>query len=94
MYLFYLDIKCTRVNELNINKKITAELEKEVVAFLNSNEGGIIYIGIDKIGNIVGIENPDEEQLLLKDRVLNIIFCLRVWGFLILFWKGMRIRIF
>ena len=45
-----------------------AELEKEVVAFLNSNEGGIIYIGIDKIGNIVGIENPDEEQLLLKDR--------------------------
>nr|DAR66562.1 MAG TPA: hypothetical protein [Caudoviricetes sp.] len=79
---------------IEYKQKITAELEKEVVAFLNSNEGGIIYIGIDKIGNIVGIENPDEEQLLLKDRVLNIIFCLRVWGFLILFWKGMRIRIF
>ena len=53
---------------IEYKQKITAELEKEVVAFLNSNEGGIIYIGIDKIGNIVGIENPDEEQLLLKDR--------------------------
>ena len=53
---------------IEYKQKITAELEKEVVAFLNSNEGGVIYIGIDKIGNIVGIENPDEEQLLLKDR--------------------------
>ena len=53
---------------IEYKQKITPELEKEVVAFLNSNEGGVIYIGIDKVGKIVGVENPDEEQLLLKDR--------------------------
>ena len=31
-----------------LKQKVTPELEKEVVAFLNSNEGGVIYIGIDK----------------------------------------------
>ena len=77
---------------IEYKQKITFELEKEVVVFLNSNEGGIIYIGIDKAGKIVGVENPDEEQLLLKDR-LNIIFCPLVWGFLILFWKEIKIRI-
>lgn len=30
---------------IEYKQKITAELEKEVVAFLNSNEGGVIYIG-------------------------------------------------
>ncbi len=53
---------------IEYKQKITPELEKEVVAFLNSNEGGVIYIGIDKTGKIVGVEKPDEEQLLLKDR--------------------------
>ena len=53
---------------IEYKQKITPELEKEVVAFLNSNEGGVIYIGIDKVGKIVGVENTDEEQLLLKDR--------------------------
>ena len=53
---------------IEYKQKITPELEKEVVAFLNSNEGGVIYIGIDKAGKIVGVENPDDEQLLLKDR--------------------------
>ena len=53
---------------IEYKQKITPKLEKEVVAFLNSNEGGVIYIGIDKAGKIVGVENPDEEQLLLKGR--------------------------
>lgn len=30
--------------------QLKPELEKEVVAFLNSNENGIIYMGIDKAG--------------------------------------------
>ena len=29
---------------IEYKQKITAELEKEVVAFFNSNEGGVIYI--------------------------------------------------
>ena len=40
---------------IEYKQQITPELEKEVVAFLNSNEGGIIYIGINKKGEPVGI---------------------------------------
>lgn len=56
---------------IEFKQKVTPELEKEVVAFLNSNEGGVIYIGIDKNGVPVGIKNPDQEQLLIKDRLKN-----------------------
>ena len=56
---------------IEFKQKVTTELEKEVVAFLNSNEGGVIYIGIDKNGVPVGIKNPDQEQLLIKDRLKN-----------------------
>lgn len=35
---------------------LTEELEKEVVAFLKSSQGGIVYIDINKLGEAVGIE--------------------------------------
>lgn len=54
---------------IEFKQKVTPELEKEVVAFLNSNEGGVIYIGIDKNGIPVGVNNADQEQLLIKDRL-------------------------
>ena len=34
-------------NRIEFKRKLTKSLEKEVVAFLNYKEGGIIYIGID-----------------------------------------------
>lgn len=44
-------------NEFKV--KITAKLEREVIAFLNTN-GGNIYIGISDKGEIIGIkENID-----------------------------------
>lgn len=43
---------------IEYKQKATPELEKEVVAFLNS-EGGAIYIGIDKEGHTVGVTSPD-----------------------------------
>jgi len=51
--------------------KLTDGLEKEVVAFLNYKDGGLVYIGIDKLGNRVGIGNCDEVQLKIKDRLKN-----------------------
>ncbi len=36
----------------------TEEIKEEVVAFLNT-DGGTIYVGIDKEGTIVGLDNPD-----------------------------------
>ncbi|MBA5791672.1 putative DNA binding domain-containing protein [Flavobacterium sp. xlx-214] len=59
----------TENKHTEFKQKVTPELEKEVVAFLNSNEGGVIYIGIDKNGIPVGVNNADQEQLLIKDRL-------------------------
>lgn len=56
---------------IEYKQKVTPELEKEVVAFLNSKDGGVIYIGIDKHGNVVGVIDADQEQLLIKDRLKN-----------------------
>ena len=35
-------------NRIEYKRELSDGLEKEVVAFLNYREGGIIYIGIDK----------------------------------------------
>lgn len=53
--------------ELNNN----VDIEKEVIAFLNYHEGGIIYIGIDKKGNTVGVTDVDGDMLKIKDRIKN-----------------------
>lgn len=56
---------------IEFKQMVTPELEREVVAFLNSNEGGVIYVGINKKGTVVGIEDIDQAQLLIKDRLKN-----------------------
>lgn len=38
---------------------ITDDIYKEIIAFANT-DGGIVYIGIDDNGNVVGIDNIDE----------------------------------
>jgi len=47
------------------------DLEKEVIAFLNTREGGKIYIGIDNSGSVIGVENIDKQMLRIKDRIKN-----------------------
>ena len=54
---------------IEYKEKLTDNLEKEIVAFLNSSEGGIIYIGIDNNKNIIGCQNSDEIQLKIKDKL-------------------------
>ena len=53
---------------LNVEFKMeyTKEINKTVVAFINTN-GGKIYIGIDDDGTIVGIKNPDKDLLMLTN---------------------------
>ncbi len=46
-------------------------MEEEVVAFLNYKDGGIIYIGIGKNGKAVGLDDIDDVQLKIKDRIKN-----------------------
>lgn len=47
------------------------DLEKEIIAFLNYNEGGIVYIGIDNAGNVLGVTDFDGDMLKIKDRIKN-----------------------
>ena len=52
-------------------RELTSNLERSVIAFLNSNTGGHIYIGINDDASIYGIKNPDEIQRQITDRILN-----------------------
>ena len=58
-------------NRIEYKEKLNDTFEQEVIAFLNYKEGGYIYIGIDKNGNEVGIDNVDQVQLMIKDRIKN-----------------------
>ncbi len=60
-------------NRIEYKEKLTKNLdiEKEVVAFLNYHEGGLIYIGIDKTGKAVGVADIDSDMLKIKDRIKN-----------------------
>jgi len=56
-------------NRIEYKVTLNDTFEKEIVAFLNSNEGGVLYIGIDDNRKIVGCENIDEIQLKIKDKL-------------------------
>ena len=58
-------------NRYEYKGELTSEvdIEKEVIAFLNYNKGGYIYIGVMKDGTTIGVENIDDCMLKLKDRV-------------------------
>lgn len=63
----------TETNRIEYKAQLTKDLdlEKEVVAFLNYHEGGLVYIGIDKNGNTLGVADPDVDMLKIKDRIKN-----------------------
>ena len=46
-------------NRIEYKQQLTEDLEKEAVAFLNYNEGGIIYFGIDYNGKACGVVKID-----------------------------------
>ena len=58
-------------NRIEFKSELTRELdlEKEVVAFLNYREGGVIYIGVDDNGKPVGVKDIDGDMLRIKDRI-------------------------
>lgn len=58
-------------NRIENKEQLNDDFEQEVIAFLNYREGGIIYVGIDKNGNVVGCEDIDRIQLQIKDRIKN-----------------------
>lgn len=61
-------------NRLEFKRVLNDSLEKEVVGFLNYHEGGEIYIGIDDNGTIFGVEDSDDMQKRIVDRIKNNIY--------------------
>jgi predicted HTH transcriptional regulator len=54
---------------LEYKSEITDSLEREVVGFLNSREGGRIFVGVDDAGTVLGLTDADGDQLRIKDRL-------------------------
>jgi len=62
-------MKLTENNRTEFKARLTDRLEREVVAFLNYREGGVIYIGIDDAGNVIGVPDVDGTQLTISNRI-------------------------
>ena len=56
-------------HRLEFKRQLTDKLEREAVAFLNSRDGGVILIGVDDSGTAIGVDNADDIQLKIKDRL-------------------------
>ena len=61
----------TETNRIENKEQLNEDFEQEVIAFLNYKEGGIIYVGIRKNGQVVGVQDADLTQLKIKDRIKN-----------------------
>ena len=61
-------------NRVESKRELNDGLEKEVVGFLNYSEGGEIYIGIANDGSILGIENSDDIQKRIVERIKNNVY--------------------
>lgn len=48
--------------------ELTKDIKKEIVAFANTNDG-IIYIGVDDNGNVIGLKNPEKDLEALSGMI-------------------------
>ena len=51
---------------IELKKTLTKDFAKEVVAFLNTRDG-VIYIGIDDKGDVIGVSNVDKTMREIRD---------------------------
>ena len=58
-------------SRLEFKSVLNDKMEKEIVAFLNNKEGGILYIGVNDLGHPVGVDDLDGTQLKIAERIQN-----------------------
>ena len=49
----------TETNRIENKEQLNEDFEQEVIAFLNYKEGGIIYVGVRKDGQVAGLKDVD-----------------------------------
>ena len=62
----------TKSDVLELKREFVKDLNKEVVAFANTN-GGEIYVGIADDGTIIGLDDPEQTELQCVDHIKNTI---------------------
>ena len=68
---FIMNRLSEETNRIEYKQELTADFEREIVAFLNYSEGGELYIGVGNDGNVTGVQNIDSIQLKIVDRIKN-----------------------
>ncbi len=58
-------------NRVEFKAILNDKMEKEIVAFLNNREGGVLYIGLDDDGHPLMNKDLDVTQLKIADRIKN-----------------------
>ena len=56
-------------NRVELKEKLNEKLEREICAFLNNREGGVLYIGVADDGSIVGVSDADALQKKVAERI-------------------------
>ena len=56
-------------NRLELKEKLNEKLEREICAFLNNREGGVLYIGVADNGSVVGVSDADALQKKVAERI-------------------------
>lgn len=57
---------------LEFKSQFTEEIYKEVIAFANT-DGGVVYVGIDNDGNVVGLADVDQEYTRITNGIRDAI---------------------
>ena len=59
-------MKFQETESVELKRALNKDFIKEVVAFLNTRNG-IIYVGVDDKGNVIGVENVDKTMREIRD---------------------------
>ena len=62
-------MQTTESNTIEYKQEFSDTILKDVIGFLNYSLGGHIYVGVDNVGVVYGVEKPDETQL----RIINML---------------------
>ena len=57
---------------IEFKSQFTEEIYKEIIAFANT-DGGIIYVGIDNEGNVIGLTDVDKEYTRITNGIRDAI---------------------